>query len=109
MFKTILALLTYHKDNILACDGFEQIMDYLKITVPIIDKPILDNVVKMVSEIFLNLTPKGEAVKILFLTATCQIVHLETISNHEAKEKRLTANLKYIIRSFSGIPYQLGN
>lgn len=49
VFKTILALLTHHKDCLLACDGFEQIMDYLKITVPLIEEPIMDFVVKTVS------------------------------------------------------------
>ncbi|XKL66605.1 hypothetical protein PGB90_010025 [Kerria lacca] len=51
LFKSILALLSYHKDYLLACDGFEQIMDYLKITVPVIDKLVLDNVIKMVCSV----------------------------------------------------------
>lgn len=49
LFKVILALLSHHKDALLECDGFEQIMDYLKITVPEIDKNILDFVIKQVN------------------------------------------------------------
>ncbi|XP_065207739.1 TBC1 domain family member 1 isoform X2 [Planococcus citri] len=49
LFKVILALLSHHKDALLACDGFESIMDYLKITVPEIDKNVLDLVIKQVS------------------------------------------------------------
>lgn len=52
LFKTILALLTHHKDSLLVCEGFEQIMDYLKIKMPEISKPILDSIVKMVRKMY---------------------------------------------------------
>ena len=52
LFKVILALLSHHKDALLACDGFESIMDFLKNTVPEIDKNVLDIVIKQVSLIF---------------------------------------------------------
>jgi hypothetical protein len=43
-----LALLGEHKDGLLACDSFEEIMEYLKNVVPTVDKKILDKVMKQV-------------------------------------------------------------
>ncbi|KAL1501751.1 hypothetical protein ABEB36_007022 [Hypothenemus hampei] len=48
VFRVALALLTYHKDNILLCDGFEEIMDYFKGQISNIDKPTLDKLMKMI-------------------------------------------------------------
>lgn len=52
IFRVALALLTYHKDKLLACDGFEEIMNYLKTKLPAIDKPTLDKIMKQVSYFF---------------------------------------------------------
>lgn len=52
IFRVALALLTYHKDKLLACDGFEEIMNYLKTKVPAFDKVTLDKIMKQVSEFF---------------------------------------------------------
>lgn len=46
VFKVIVSVLKYHKDNLMACIGFETIMDYLKNAVPIVDKRILEAVIK---------------------------------------------------------------
>uniref|UniRef100_A0A1B6KT81 Rab-GAP TBC domain-containing protein n=2 Tax=Graphocephala atropunctata TaxID=36148 RepID=A0A1B6KT81_9HEMI len=51
LFRVALALLHRHKEGLLACDSFEQIMTYLKTTVPHIDKPIMDKILK---EVFLT-------------------------------------------------------
>ncbi|KAJ8916569.1 hypothetical protein NQ315_000213 [Exocentrus adspersus] len=48
IFRVALALLSYHKDKLLLCDSFEEIMNYLKVQVPNIDKPILDKIMKQV-------------------------------------------------------------
>lgn len=48
IFRVALALLSYHKDKLLLCDSFEEIMNFLKIQVPNIDKPILDKIMKQV-------------------------------------------------------------
>lgn len=48
IFRVALALLTYHKDKLLHCDSFEEIMNYLKNQLPAIDKPTLDKIMKEV-------------------------------------------------------------
>lgn len=48
LFRVILSLLTYHKDNLLACDGMEQVMNYIKHDLPIVNKEIIDKIIKQV-------------------------------------------------------------
>lgn len=48
LFRVILSLLTYHKDNLLACDGMEQIMNYIKSDFPIVNKEVIDKIIKQV-------------------------------------------------------------
>ncbi|XP_078044833.1 PTB_TBC1D1_like and TBC domain-containing protein plx [Augochlora pura] len=43
-----MALLEEHQDQLLRCDSFEEIMEYLKTQVPAVDKEILDRVMKRV-------------------------------------------------------------
>lgn len=49
IFRVALALLSYHRDKLLLCDSFEEIMNYLKVQIPNIDKPILDKIMKQVN------------------------------------------------------------
>lgn len=48
IFRVALALLTHHKEKLLKCDSFEEIMDYLKSKLPAIDCYILDKIMKQV-------------------------------------------------------------
>ncbi|KAK3920280.1 TBC1 domain family member 4 [Frankliniella fusca] len=48
IFRVAIALLSEHKDGILSCDSFEEIMDYLKTKIPNIDKNQLDRIMKKV-------------------------------------------------------------
>lgn len=48
LFRVALSLLSQHKEGLLQCDSFEQIMNYLKTTLPKIDKPIMDKILKEV-------------------------------------------------------------
>ncbi|XP_075224583.1 PTB_TBC1D1_like and TBC domain-containing protein plx isoform X2 [Lycorma delicatula] len=48
LFRVALALLGQHKDELLKCENFEQIMEYLKTTVPSIDKNTVDKIMKQV-------------------------------------------------------------
>ena len=48
IFRVALALLEDHQDQLLCCDSFEEIMEYLKVKVPAVDKSVLDRVMKRV-------------------------------------------------------------
>ncbi|XP_072158831.1 TBC1 domain family member 1 isoform X2 [Bemisia tabaci] len=48
LFRIIVALLSYHKDGLLACGTFETITDYIKLKMPEVNKNILDKVMKQV-------------------------------------------------------------
>ncbi|CAL7947292.1 unnamed protein product [Xylocopa violacea] len=48
LFRVSMALLEENQDQLLACDSFEEIMEYLKTRVPAVDKDILDRVMKRV-------------------------------------------------------------
>lgn len=48
VFRVIIALLNIHKENLLNCDCFEEIMDYLKNTLPVIDHKTMDDVMRSV-------------------------------------------------------------
>ncbi|KAF5296315.1 hypothetical protein FQA39_LY12532 [Lamprigera yunnana] len=48
IFKVALALLSLHKDPLLVCDSFEEIMNYLKLKLPAIDKVMLEKIMKEV-------------------------------------------------------------
>ncbi|XP_022178410.1 TBC1 domain family member 4 isoform X2 [Myzus persicae] len=48
LFRIILSLLTYHKDNLLACDGMEQIMNFIKNDFPVVNSEIIDKIIKQV-------------------------------------------------------------
>ncbi|XP_030755197.1 TBC1 domain family member 1 isoform X2 [Sitophilus oryzae] len=48
IFRVALSLLGFHKDKILLCDSFEEIMNYIKGPLASIDKPTLDKVMKQV-------------------------------------------------------------
>lgn len=45
LFKVALALLGHHKDQLLECNSFESIMDYLKKDLPVLDSTIMDKIV----------------------------------------------------------------
>ncbi|XP_043254018.1 TBC1 domain family member 1 isoform X1 [Colletes gigas] len=48
LFRVSMALLEDHQDQLLSCDSFEEIMEYLKTRVPAVDREILDRVMKRV-------------------------------------------------------------
>ncbi|XP_028135973.1 TBC1 domain family member 1 isoform X2 [Diabrotica virgifera virgifera] len=48
IFRVALALLIFHKEKLLQCDSFEEIMNYLKEQLPNIDKITLDKIMKEV-------------------------------------------------------------
>ncbi|XP_066262077.1 TBC1 domain family member 4 isoform X1 [Euwallacea similis] len=48
IFRVALSLLTYHRDGILKCENFEEIMTYFKDEIANVDKPTLDKLMKMI-------------------------------------------------------------
>ncbi|KAL1463274.1 hypothetical protein WDU94_015041 [Cyamophila willieti] len=48
MFRVMLSLLGYHRENLLQCENFETCMDYLKTTIIQMDKKSVDAIVKQV-------------------------------------------------------------
>ncbi|XP_029168192.1 TBC1 domain family member 1 isoform X2 [Nylanderia fulva] len=48
LFRVSVALLEEHQDQLLCCDNFEEIMEYLKTRVPAVDKQSLDRIMKRV-------------------------------------------------------------
>lgn len=44
VFRVALALLKIHKDELIECDSFEEIMDYIKITIPNVTATAMDKV-----------------------------------------------------------------
>lgn len=48
IFKVAISLLEVHKDEIMQRDGFEDIMEYLKETVPKVDGNTMDKVMRSV-------------------------------------------------------------
>ncbi|XP_046476943.1 TBC1 domain family member 1 isoform X1 [Neodiprion pinetum] len=48
IFRVAVALLEDHQDQLLCCDSFEEIMEYLKLRVPAVDKGVLERVMKRV-------------------------------------------------------------
>ncbi|KAK9507288.1 hypothetical protein O3M35_007179 [Rhynocoris fuscipes] len=48
LFKIALSLLSLHKDDLLQCDSFELVMDYMKKKLPIIDNNFMDKLLKEV-------------------------------------------------------------
>lgn len=50
LFKVAIALLGHHKEDLLACDSFEEVMDYLKIKLPCVSNDIMDALITEVLE-----------------------------------------------------------
>nr|CAD7427136.1 unnamed protein product [Timema monikensis] len=91
IFRVALSLLEEHKDGLLACESFEEIMEYLKNVLPAIDKTTLDKVMKQrpgkadIQHECINMEV-GVAL-ILILEVTCKILwphqhELESMNLH---------------------------
>lgn len=65
LFRVALSLLSFHKDGLLKCDGFELVMEYLKTALPEINKDIMDKIMKQVNKNLLFVFPSSSLVIIL--------------------------------------------
>lgn len=96
IFRVALALLGFHKDKIIMCDSFEEIMNYLKGSLTAIDKPILDKVMKQVytTDIKKQLEEYKVEYQVLQEEMTSMQPQVDTLHKLEAENKVLTLQNK---------------
>ncbi|KAJ8956370.1 hypothetical protein NQ318_015108 [Aromia moschata] len=99
VFRVALALLSFHKEKLLICDSFEEIMNYLKIQVPNIDKPTLDKIMKQVYTTDLSKQLNEYKVEYQVLQEEMQSVQpqVEALHKLEAQNKTLTEQNKALM------------
>jgi TBC1 domain-containing protein 4 len=99
IFRVAIALLTVHKDNLLACDSFEEIMNYLKGKVPAIDKPTLDKIMKQVftTDITKQLNEYKVEYQVLQEEMTSVQPQVEALHKLESQNKTLTEQNKALM------------
>ncbi|XP_044764233.1 TBC1 domain family member 1 isoform X2 [Coccinella septempunctata] len=112
VFNVALALLTLHKDNLLKCSSFEEIMDYLKITLTQVDKPMLEKIMKMVyiTDITKQLFEYKVEYHVLqeeMMAVQPQVdqVHKLDLENKRLREqnKKLQAQLDQVMANYQGL------
>lgn len=96
IFRVILSLLQVHKDELLKLDCFEDIMDYLKNTIPKIDEPTMTKVFKNVYT--LNITRQLMDYKIEYSVLKEEIQntnqHTESLRKSRDENKNLQRQLQ---------------
>ncbi|XP_044260359.1 TBC1 domain family member 1 isoform X2 [Tribolium madens] len=99
IFRVAIALLTFHKDNLLACDSFEEIMNYLKNKLPTIDKPTLDKIMKQVytTDITKQLNEYKVEYQVLQEEMTSVQPQVEALHKLESQNKTLTEQNKALM------------
>ncbi|VVC40143.1 Tensin/EPS8 phosphotyrosine-binding domain,Rab-GTPase-TBC domain,Domain of unknown function DUF3350,PH [Cinara cedri] len=98
LFRVILSLLTYHKDNLLACDGMEQIMNYIKSDFHIVNKEIIEKIIKQVftTDISKQLMEYGVEYHVLQEELSTPSPELKKIKHLEEINKALTQQNKIL-------------
>ncbi|XP_018567436.1 TBC1 domain family member 1 isoform X2 [Anoplophora glabripennis] len=99
IFRVALALLSYHRDKLLLCDSFEEIMNYIKVQIPNIDKPILDKIMKQVYTT--DITKQLEEYKVEYQVLQEEMSsvqpQVEALHKMEAQNKTLTEQNKALM------------
>ncbi|XP_031331807.1 TBC1 domain family member 1 isoform X1 [Photinus pyralis] len=92
IFRVALALLLLHKEELLMCDSFEEIMNYLKLKLPAIDKIMLEKVMKEVvsSDISKQLNEYLVEYQVLQEELASVQPQVEALQKMEAQNKTLT-------------------
>ncbi|CAG9857662.1 unnamed protein product [Phyllotreta striolata] len=92
IFKVALALLNHHKDKLLLCDSFEEIMNYLKIQLPNIDKFSLEKIMKQVyiTDVSRQLNEYKVEYQVLQEEMNAVQPQVEALHKLEAQNKQLT-------------------
>ncbi|KAG5877735.1 hypothetical protein JTB14_000713 [Gonioctena quinquepunctata] len=100
IFRVSLALLSHHKEKLLLCDSFEEIMNYLKVELPSIDRSTLDVLMKQVytTDFVKQLNEYKVEYQVLQEEMTSVQPHVETLHKLEAQNKVLYDQNKLLMR-----------
>ncbi|XP_030565188.1 TBC1 domain family member 4 isoform X2 [Drosophila novamexicana] len=97
IFKFAIALLSVHKQQLLARDNFEEIMDYLKSVVPKMDLHCMEQTMKLVFglEISKQLAEYNVEYNVLQEEITTTNHHLEMLNREKATNQHLEQQLQF--------------
>ncbi|CAH1987487.1 unnamed protein product [Acanthoscelides obtectus] len=99
VFRVALALLTYHKEKLMHCDSFEEIMNYLKEQLPNIDKTTLEKIMKQVyiTDIAKQLNEYKVEYQVLQEEMTSVQPQMEALQKLEVQNRTLTEQNKSLL------------
>ncbi|XP_026825677.1 TBC1 domain family member 1 isoform X2 [Ooceraea biroi] len=94
LFRVSVALLEEHQDQLLCCDSFEEIMEYLKTRVPAVDKQSLDRVMKRVFYPDLEITKQLNEYRVEYQVLQEEMIsvkpQMENLEKFKLMNKQLT-------------------
>ncbi|XP_039302807.1 TBC1 domain family member 4 isoform X2 [Solenopsis invicta] len=94
LFRVSVALLEEHQDQLLCCDSFEEIMEYLKTRVPAIDKQSLDRIMKRVFYPDLEITKQLNEYRVEYQVLQEEMIsvkpQIENLEKFKLRNKQLT-------------------
>ncbi|KPU80461.1 uncharacterized protein Dana_GF16342, isoform F [Drosophila ananassae] len=97
IFKFAIALLSVHKDQLLAKDNFEEIMDYLKTVVPKMEPHCMEQIMKLVftMDIGKQLAEYNVEYNVLQEEITTTNHHLEMLNREKTQNQHLEQQLQF--------------
>ncbi|KAH8344340.1 hypothetical protein KR084_009926 [Drosophila pseudotakahashii] len=97
IFKFAIALLSVHKQQLLAKDNFEEIMDYLKTVVPKIEPNCMEQIMKLVfsMDIGKQLAEYNVEYNVLQEEITTTNHHLEMLNREKTQNQHLEQQLQF--------------
>ncbi|XP_037942464.1 TBC1 domain family member 1 isoform X2 [Teleopsis dalmanni] len=97
IFKFAIALLSVHKNELLARDNFEEIMDYLKTVVPKIDNKTMENIMKLTFtlDISKQLAEYNVEYNVLQEEISTTNHHLEMLNREKSQNQHLEQQLQF--------------
>ncbi|XP_070160738.1 TBC1 domain family member 1 isoform X1 [Polyergus mexicanus] len=94
LFRVSVALLEEHQDQLLCCDNFEEIMEYLKTRVPAVDKQSLDRVMKRVFYPDLEISKQLNEYRVEYQVLQEEMIsvkpQMENLEKYKLQNKQLT-------------------
>ncbi|XP_043286801.1 TBC1 domain family member 4 isoform X2 [Venturia canescens] len=100
IFRVALALLEDHQDQLLCCESFEEIMEYLKTKVPAVDKAVLDRVMKRVFYPDMEIAKQLNEYRVEYQVLQEEMIsvkpQIENIEKLELMNKQLTQQVSHL-------------